>query len=318
MGDLKDKIISELDILRHVSASEEGGVFKVRQYAAAIKTLKALPGPIRSMADVPLEKGNGIGEKIQLKIAKILEHGSLDIAPAARAAATALETFRGIYGVGPKKAEELVAAGYTTLASLRAAAAKEPKLLTKNQCLGLQYYEDIQERIPRSEMDAHSAVLMAAKPAGLEGMVVGSYRRGRPDSGDIDMIVRTTAPLATYVDILKARGYLTDVLAQGESKCLAICRLVGGKARRLDLLVASPEAYPFSVLYFTGSDGFNVEMRRKAQERGFTLNEHALTHVRTGKTVGGVRSERDIFAALKIAFREPTERTGPEACYWVP
>ena len=141
MGDLKDKIISELDILRHVSASEEGGVFKVRQYAAAIKTLRALPGPIRSMADVPLEKGNGIGEKIQLKIAKILEHGSLDIAPAARAAATALDVFRGIYGVGPKKAEELVAAGYTTLASLRAAAAKEPKLLTRQLPLDLPFQQ---------------------------------------------------------------------------------------------------------------------------------------------------------------------------------
>jgi DNA polymerase/3'-5' exonuclease PolX len=174
-------------------------------------------------------------------------------------------------------------------------------------------------------MDAHAAQLMAAKPAALEGVIVGSYRRGRPDSGDIDMLIRTTdaavdagKALADYVKQLRGTGYIKEVLAIGEHKCLAISQLPGEKARRLDLLVTPPEEFPFAVLYFTGSDGFNVRMRQLALERGFTLNEHALTHVKTGKTVGGIKAEADIFAALKMEWREPVDRTGPEAVVQIP
>ena len=315
----KSIIISELDVLRRLAPTEAAGVFKARQYAAAIKTLEGLP-TIRSMDDLPpATKGDGLGEQIRKKIQRILEVGPLDIAPDQRAKADALDIFLGIYGVGPKKAEDLVSAGYHTLADLSVALAANPKLLNRNQVTGLKYYDDLQERIPRSEMDVHATTLMAAKPAALEGVIVGSYRRGRPDSGDIDMLL--TCPsggdtghwLEMMIASLKKTGYLREVLAQGSHKCLAICELSGSKARRLDLLVIDPAEYPFAVLYFTGSDGFNVQMRSWALGRGFTLNEHALTQVSSGKTVKGIRTESDIFSALRLEWREPTERTGAEA-----
>jgi DNA polymerase/3'-5' exonuclease PolX len=321
MTDYKDIIIKELDVLRRISVTESAGVFKSRVYTAAIKTLTALPY-VRSVADLPApEKGDGLGKEIRIKIAKIIEHGGLDINPKARELAVALEQIQGIYGVGPKKAQELVAAGYTTIASLRAA---DPAILNKNQQIGLRYYEQLLKRIPRGEMDAHAALLMAAKPAVLEGVIVGSYRRGRPDSGDIDMLIRTAdkavdagTALNEYVETLKASGYIREVLAQGEHKCMAICQLPGsgfeGKGRRLDLLVTPPAEFPFAVFYFTGSDTFNVRVRALAQEKGYTLNEHALTHVSTGKTISGIRTERGIFNALKIEWKEPHERTGPDA-----
>jgi hypothetical protein len=318
MPDYKDIIIKELDVLRRISVTETAGVFKSRVYTAAIKTISALPY-VRSAEDLPApEKGDGLGKEVRIKIAKIIEHGGLEINPKARELATALEQIQGIYGVGPKKAQDLVAAGYTTIAGLRAA---DPAILNKNQQIGLRYYEQLLQRIPRAEMDQHAALLMAAKPASLEGVIVGSYRRGRPDSGDIDMLVRTAnknvdagAALNEYVDTLKASGYIREVLAHGEHKCMAICQLPGsGLGRRLDLLVTPPAEFPFAVFYFTGSDTFNVRVRSLAQEKGYTLNEHALTHVSTGKTVSGIRTERGIFNVLKIEWREPNERTGPDA-----
>jgi len=322
MTDYKDTIIAELRVLEAVAPLEAAGTFKARAYATGIKTIAALPR-VTSAEDLPpAAKGDGLGKEIRAKILRILEYGGLDIEPEVRAKATALTAFRGIYGVGPKKAEDLVAAGYTTIAAVRTAAAKNPKLLNKNQHVGLRYYEDINSRILRSEMDEHAALLMATKPPALEGVIVGSYRRGCTSSGDIDMLIRTAdasvdagSALAAYVADLKARGYIREVLAQGEHKCLAVAALPGDhKARRLDLLVTPPAEFPFAVLYFTGSDGFNVAMRAHALTRGFTLNEHALTQVSSGKTVSGIKSERDIFAALKLKWREPTERTGAEAC----
>jgi DNA polymerase IV len=315
-------IIGELDILRRIATTEEAGVFKSRAYATAIKAIQAWPAPIHSVADVPAPaKGDGIGKEIRIKITRIIEEGRLDISEADRARAMALEVFQGIYGVGPKKAEQLIAAGYTTLADIRTAVAENPKFFNKNQQIGLRYYEDLQLRIPRSEMDAHAAMLMAHKPASLEGVIVGSYRRGAANSGDIDMLIRTADPsvdagaaLATFVAALKTSGYIREVLAHGDHKCLAISQLSSGAtARRLDLLVTPPAEFPFAVFYFTGCDTFNVRVRSHALSIGFTLNEHALTHVASGKEVGGIKTERDIFKALKLAWREPHERTGPDA-----
>jgi DNA polymerase/3'-5' exonuclease PolX len=322
MTDFKSKIISELQVLERLAVSEAAGVFKARAYSSAIKAIKTWP-PIRSLEDVPAAvKGDGIGKEIRVKIGKIIENGELDIDPEARMRAGCFEAFQGIYGVGPKKAEDLISMGLQSIADVRAAFAANPKLLNRNQQVGLRYYEDINERIPRAEMDAHAALLMSLKPVALEGTIVGSYRRGAANSGDIDMLVRTASAdvdageaLRLYVDALKAAGYIREVLAQGDTKCLAVANVPGpgSKMRRLDLLVTPPSEFPFAVFYFTGSDTFNVAVRQRALDRGFTLNEHALTHIKTNSAVGGIRTERDIFAALRMAWKEPVERTGPEA-----
>lgn len=322
MTDFKSKIIAELQVLERLAVSEAAGAFKARAYASAIKTIKTWP-VVRTLEDVPAAiKGDGIGKEIRVKIGKIIEHGQLDIDPEARIRANCYAAFQGIYGVGPKKAEDLIAAGYRSIADVRAALATNPKLLNRNQQVGLRYYEDIQERIPRAEMDAHAALLMSLKPASLEGTIVGSYRRGAADSGDIDMLIRTASAdvdagkaLETYVEALRGAGYIREVLAHGETKCLAVAGLpgAGSKMRRLDLLVTPPTEFPFAVFYFTGSDTFNVAVRQRALDRGFTLNEHALTHLKTNTPVLGFRTERDIFAALGMVWKEPVERTGPEA-----
>lgn len=319
--DIRPTIVAELDILRRIAVTESAGVFKARAYANAIKAIQAWPTPIYGVADVPAAaKGDGIGKEIRIKILRIIEEGCLDIPEADRARATALEAFQGIYGVGPKKAEQLIDAGYTTIAEIRAAQAANPKFLNKNQQIGLRYYDELQLRIPRAEMDAHAATLMAHKPAALEGVIVGSYRRGAANSGDIDMLIRTANPavdagaaLSDFVAALRTAGYIREVLAHGDHKCLAISQLPSQPARRLDLLVTPPAEFPFAVFYFTGCDTFNVQVRSHALELGFTLNEHALTHIASGKPVGGIKMERDIFTALKLVWREPHERTGPDA-----
>jgi len=324
MTDYKETIIRELDVLRRTSASESAGVFKSRQYAAAIKTLRELPA-VRSLDDLPpaSQKGTGLGGKIREKIVKIMTEGSLSISEEKRTAADTLEAFRNVYGIGPKKAEELVAAGYKSIAELRAAAAADPKFLNRNQRVGLDYYEQLLTRIPRPEMDQHAAILMSALPDDLEGVIVGSYRRGRPDSGDIDMLLRVKDAsldagdaLTAYVDTLTGMGYIKEVLAHGPHKCLAISQIpaqAGAVARRLDLLVSPPEEFAFAVFYFTGSDGFNVRVRQHALSMGLTLNEHALTVVKTGAPIQGIKTERDLFNILKLEWREPQDRTGPEA-----
>ena len=53
-----------------------------------------------------------------------------------------------VYGIGPKKAKELVENSITTISQLR----ENQQLLNDVQKVGLKYYEDILKRIPRSEI----------------------------------------------------------------------------------------------------------------------------------------------------------------------
>ena len=123
--------------------------------------------------------------------------------------------------------------------------------------------------------------------------------------------------LEEYVSVLKACGYIREVLAMGAHKCLAISQLPGpefeGKARRLDLLVTPPSEFPFALFYFTGCDTFNVAVRSHALTQGFTLNEHAITHIQSGKPVLCIKKEETIFKLLKLKWVEPVDRTGANA-----
>jgi len=316
--DMKETIIQELSILHKTCVSEPAGAHKARQYATAIKTIRMLPS-LTAISDVPTGKGTGIGAKIYEKIEEILATGHLAAADRAREtrAPDSMDIFRNIYGVGPKKATEFIAAGYRTLDDLRKAAAENDKLLTKNMRIGLRHYDDFLARIPRTEMEKHEEMLLNCKPAPMSGLIVGSYRRGQPDSGDIDMLCSYTpgsnTSLQEFITNLKAKKYITDILALGDTKCLAVSKLPGHPYRRLDLLLTPPDEFPFASLYFTGSDMFNVKMRQRALEKGYTLNEHALTHIATKTKVSGISTEADIFRVLGMVFKSPKERTGPEA-----
>jgi len=318
--DYKPLIIDALEVLRKRDVAEKE-VFKARAYAKVISQLKTHEGTITSYEDV--KNIAGIGEKISKKIKEIMETGTLASAEKAKTLYNidALDALQNIYGVGPAKATELVKAGITSIAALREAVKANPKLLNDKQKIGLTYYEDLLERIPRAEMEEHKDTLEALKPADMEDYeteIVGSFRREAPTSGDIDVLIRMpsgTEPkeakerLAEYVEMLRGFGYLEEILALGEHKCMAISRIFKGKARRLDLLMTPDEEYAYAILYFTGSDKFNVAFRQYALDKGYTLNEHTLTPIREGvKEVPYMATEKDIFKFLGLRYIEPSKR----------
>lgn len=68
-----------------------------------------------------------------------------------------------------------------------------------------------------------------------------------------------------------------------------MCRLSNEHPfRRLDIRLIPNEQYYCAVLYFTGSDVFNKQMRTHALENGFTLNEYSLRPI-------GVTGEKNTF-----------------------
>lgn len=229
-----------------------------------------------------------------------------------------------IYGVGPKKAQDLIDKGVTSIEDLR---ARQDELLNESQKAGLKYYDDILKRIPRAEIDEYNAIFkrvfekVTKDSTDSKYEIVGSYRRGLEESGDIDLIL--TSPdksiFKKFTDALKEENIIVVTLSSGASKCLVITKLTPqSTARRVDFLYSSPEEFPFAILYFTGSKEFNTVMRGHALKMGVSLNEHGLSKKEPGKKKEELvshrfTSEKDIFDYLGLVFKEPTERLNGQA-----
>ena len=174
------------------------------------------------------------------------------------------KVFEDIHSVGPKKAKELVDMGFTTIDSLRFADNVE-KILNDKQKIGLKFYDDILARIPRGEIMKHEKllkkVLKEVDPK-AELTIAGSYRRGKKESGDIDVLLKSEdkSTYKKFINELTKIEYLyPEHLAIGQKKYNGLGKIKNHLIyRRIDIMYTTPAEYPFAILYFTGSMEFNA------------------------------------------------------------
>src|SRR5207249_98693 len=112
---------------------------------------------------------------------------------------------------------------------------------------------------------------LATRPDVLQVDVAGSYRRRREIVRDVDLVVATKKP-AAITEFFVKHALVESIIAQGPTKTSV--RLRSGI--QCDLRVVSSAEYPFALTYFTGSKEHNIELRSRALERGWTLNEYRL------------------------------------------
>jgi NAD-dependent DNA ligase len=309
---LNEKYIELMETLSDIML-KQGEPFRARAYQKAQETIMAYQGDIKN--ENYLKGQPGIGPTIMDKLNEYSLTGKLEVIERERN--NPVNILADIYGIGPKKAKELVDNGITSIAQLR---EKQDLVLNDTQKVGLKYYEDVLKRIPRSEIKKYETIFtnvfnkVATPNSHFE--IVGSYRRGAESSGDIDMIITSDLPkvFINFIDELISQKIILEVLSRGQTKCLVIAQIPGSdSARRVDFLYTTPEEYPFSVLYFTGSKIFNTVMRRQALSMGLTMNEHGLYTLVNGKKKGEkvnwtFTNEKDIFDYLNMEYKNPEER----------
>jgi NAD-dependent DNA ligase/DNA polymerase/3'-5' exonuclease PolX len=312
-GRLNEKFIELMEKLADIML-KQGEAFRARAYQKAQETIMAYPDDI--MNPEQLKGKPGIGPAIMEKLNEYVKTGTLKILE--REKNNPVNILAEVYGIGPKKAKELVDGGITSIAQLR----ENQQLLNDIQKVGLQYYEDVLKRIPRSEIEEYKIIFEKAMPqvADAKMEIVGSYRRGAAASGDIDAIITSTNPqvFTQFVDNLIKEKVILYVLSRGPTKCLVMAKIPSSDSvRRVDFLYTNPEEFPFAILYFTGSKIFNTVMRHIALENGYTMNEHGINKME-GKKKGEkvahhFTSEKDIFDFLGLVYKSPTERTDGRA-----
>jgi DNA ligase (NAD+) len=303
---------------------KQGQAFRSKAYQKAQESIVNYPDNITSVKQ--LNGVPGIGPTISEKLNEYVETGTLQLIE--REKTNPVNILSDVYGIGPKKAEELVKLGITSISELR---KRQDELLNNVQKIGLSFYENIQERIPRQEIIEYETLFNSifSKLKGTNKKdkdkdkdkfeIVGSYRRGAANSGDIDIIItgETGEIYSDFVDMLKDMNIILHILSRGPSKTLVIAKLPGANriARRVDFLFSPPDEFPFAILYFTGSKTFNTIMRQKALDQGYTFNEHSIYHLTKDRKKGEkvdkqFTSEKDIFDFLGLQYKTPVERQG--------
>lgn len=202
-----------------------------------------------------------------------------------------------VRGIGPSKAAELWRRGVRP-----DNLEKYRDLLPEVTLLALKFKP--MERIPH---DLVTKIADQFVPAGEKSkyVVVGSYRRNKPTSGDID-ILYTGDDLQRFLDRLAAaHGDRWAIAAQGPSKIAGFFRFAPRRSVEVDIWLTDKGDKHAMMLFSTGSKLFNVRMRYIAKRQGYKLNQYGLW--RDGMLVP-TKSERDIFDKLGMRYRRPEER----------
>ena len=301
-------ILNEIDDL----LSKKGEHFRAKAYRQASESIIIYDGDITTVED--LKNIPKIGKNTLSKLSEYINTGKIVMLDNERK--DPINVLTKVYGIGPKKAKEFVDKGITSIEDLK----NNTDLLNNAMKIGLTHYEDIEKRIPRDEIDVYNQVFTTVfskvTPPNSSFEIVGSYRRNAKTSGDIDLIITNKDndhnAFITFVDALIEEKIIIEVLSRGKSKSLVVTQIDDKPARRVDFLYASPDEYPFSILYFTGSKIFNTIQRQRALKLGYTLNEHGLYHIENGKKTTKVdkvfETEKDIFKFLGMEYIEPQNR----------
>ena len=307
-----------IDVLSQLQSHYQvkGSFMKSRAYEKARDSIILHDKDITSLSqlkDIP-----NVGKSTIGKLKEWVETGKVDVLEQAKNDPEIM--FTNVYGIGPKKAKELVTKhGIKTIKELR---NKQDDVLNDVQKKGLAYYEDILKRIPREEIVEYETKMLElfnkVKNEKSTLNIVGSYRRGKLDSGDIDIIIcdenDDNTVFNDFLDLMIKEKLLIEVLSRGNIKSLGISKLGNRPARRVDFMFTPRNENAFAILYFTGSKEFNTAMRSQALKMGYSLNEHGIYKM-NGKKKGEkltkqFSTEKDVFDFLDIEYTKPEDRKG--------
>jgi DNA polymerase/3'-5' exonuclease PolX len=236
----------------------------------------------------------------------------------------ATKLFETVKGIGEATAKKLYKDGYRTIEDLQLGIGRSkpyrlPELTAAAQ-LGLDNYFDLLTPIPREDIDDWKEVFTnmfkctenLSNPINDEfrWMLVGSYRRGRDFSTDIDLVVMNISPREVF-DMLQE--YKVGEFSRGPTNMRGLIQLDElHQVCQLDITNFRESEWIFGVLHSTGSSDFNQLMQDRARDLGyFRLNTYGLfaTENDYKRNVSiAVNSEEDIFNLLEVQYLSPAER----------
>jgi DNA polymerase (family 10) len=322
----KEDIASVLEKIATLLELKDENPFKVRAYSNAARAIETFGANVSSFQDEEtVAKIPGIGKSIALKIKELSETGSLKYFQelTAEFPPGVLELF-SLPGLGAKKIKALHdKLGINSIEQLQKACehGRVAELAGFGETTQQKLCDAVARRASHSgsfqfgqvaaEAESMRADL-AAHESALQVAVAGSYRRRKEIVRDLDLLVATNEPEG-ITEFFVSHPLVESIIAQGPTK--SSVRLRSGV--ECDLRVVKRAEYPFALAYFTGNKEHNIEMRSRALQRGWTLNEYRLApgpvdpkakKKRPVKKTPQVRDEVDLYGAVDLDFIPPELR----------
>lgn len=290
--------------------------FKPRAYQKAARAIETMSEDIEDMwKKGKLTEIEGVGEHIAEKISELLETGKLEYYEKLKKKMSVnVEEMMSVSGLGPKRIMVLYKKlGVRDIKSLKKAASEGE--IQKLEGFGEKVEQDILRGIEFVKKGQGRFLLGYVMPQAEEIVnrlrelksvkkieIAGSYRRRRESVGDIDILVTSDKP-REVMDRFVSMPDVADVLAKGTTK--SMIRLKNGL--EVDVRVLKESEYGSALQYFTGNKEHNIELRKIALKKGFTLSEYGLFKLKGKKLVAG-KTEEEIYKKLGMKYIEPEMR----------
>lgn len=303
------RILDEIGALLEIKGENP---FKTKAYYNAAKALSTVENLDDLIAQRQLREVRGIGEAISQKIEEYATTGRMAYFEelTSEVPESLLELLQ-IPNLGPRKIKTLYDELAITNVGELEYACKENRLISLSG-FGAKTQEKILKGIEflkkhkgqylfgdvYREAQAIRGRLEGEASAGLTE-ICGSLRRRKEVVRDMDFLV--AGDVRRLTSIFVAMPEVEEVLLSGDTK--TSCRLASGI--EADLRIVPEEAFPYALMYFTGSKEHNVRLRSLAKQSGWKLNEYGLFEEERLIRCG---SEEEIFRALGLAFVPPELR----------
>ena len=294
----------------------QGVEFKPQAYRKAALSVEGLAEDIQEIYERGgLQKIPGVGEKIAEKIEEIIKTGKLQYYETLKKEIKIdIEALNGISGLGPKKIKILYQKLNVKNVKDLETVIKNGKLqqlegfgeeTAKNLLKGIEFFKTNPKRFLYAQalpIVNHIIEKLKQNPAIDKIEVAGSFRRGKETVGDLDILVSSKQP-EKVMDTFVSLPDVKDILAHGTTK--SSIRLSNGL--QVDLRVVKDNEWGAALLYFIGSKEHNVELRKLALSKGYTLNEYGLYALKGKKWIAG-KTQEEIYRKLGLDHIEPELR----------
>ncbi|KAF2497339.1 Nucleotidyltransferase [Lophium mytilinum] len=207
-----DPFIDELKKIRQARLLT-GDEIGVRAYSTSIAALAAYPYHLTHPKEILSLPGCDI--KIANLWVEYKNTGHITAADDAQSDETmqVLRLFYDIWGVGAPTARTFYFSNHWR--DLDDVIEHGWSSLTRVQQIGVKYYDEFKDAIPRPEVEAIAATIHAhairIRDARVTCTIVGGYRRGKASSGDVDVIL-------SHPDLVSTANLVADVAASLEEE----------------------------------------------------------------------------------------------------
>jgi DNA polymerase (family 10) len=322
----KEQIAGVLERIAMLLELKGENPFKIRAYTNAARAIETFGGNLPNFQDEEaVAKIPGIGKSIALKVKELAATGSLKYLDelGAEFPIGIMELF-SLSGLGAKKIKALYdQLGISSIEQLQKACeeGRVAELPGFGQTTQQKLCDAIGKRAAHAgsfqfgQVAAEAETLrsdLAAHSGALQVDIAGSYRRRKEILHDLDLLVATKSS-ESIMRFFVSHPLVELIIAQGPTK--SSVRLRSGV--QCDLRVVSTAEYPFALAYFTGNKEHNIELRSRALQRGWTLNEYRLALIpvdpktkkpKPVKKIPTVRDETDLYRAVDLDFIPPELR----------